>query len=94
MVTACMHDGSAGSAVLQDDNVIGKQKAKTSKMVLVCQGVCRHVCVCVCVSGTLRDICRPSVGCPFTVPHCLSYKKQITWVRNYQRGDSSHCSVL
>lgn len=25
MVTACMHDGSAVSAVLQDDNVIGKQ---------------------------------------------------------------------
>lgn len=35
MVTACMHDGSAGSAVVQDDNVIGKQKAKGSESVSV-----------------------------------------------------------
>ena len=43
MVTACMHDGSAVSAVLQDDNVIGKQKAKTREMVLVWRSVRRHV---------------------------------------------------
>lgn len=60
-VTACTHDGSAVSAVLQDDNVIGKQEVKTGEMVLAC----------VCVS--VEDICRATVGCPFTVPQCLAY---------------------
>lgn len=39
-VTVCTHDGSAASAVLQDDNVIGKQKVKARRMMLVCQSVC------------------------------------------------------
>lgn len=45
-VTARMHDGSAVSAVLQDDNVIGKQKVKGER-----DGVRVYVCMCVCVSG-------------------------------------------
>ena len=45
MVTACMHDGSAVSAVLQNDNVIGKWKVKARDFV----GVLRvYVCMCVC----------------------------------------------
>lgn len=48
MVTACMHDGSVVSAVLQDDNVIGKQKVRES------DGVSEQesACVCVCGGGT------------------------------------------
>lgn len=46
-VTACMHDGSAVTAVLQDDNVIGKQKVKTREMVLGCKSVRVEVCVLV-----------------------------------------------
>lgn len=42
-VAACVHDGSAGIAVLQDDNVIGKQKVNAGKMLSACMGVC--VCV-------------------------------------------------
>ncbi len=33
-VTACMRDGSAVSALLQDDNVIGRQKVKAREMVV------------------------------------------------------------
>lgn len=43
MVTACMRDGSAVNAVLQDDNMIGKQKGRTSRGVLawmVCVSAC------------------------------------------------------
>lgn len=75
MATACMHDGSAVSAVLQDDNVIGKQKVKTSKTVLACRE-----CVSACVRG--------EHGGKFAgqqLADTVSDKKHVTWVRNYLR---------
>lgn len=40
-----MHDGSAVRALLQDDNVIGRQKVRARAMVLVCKSL--NVCVLV-----------------------------------------------
>lgn len=67
MATACMHDGSAVSAALHDDNMTGKQKGRASETALVRKDAHKKKCVyfflCVCANTQCVHLLRATMPC-------------------------------